>query len=88
MVASYIPGRSALYVFGSLPELNDRHVYEVWLFRGPRFLRAGAFRPQRGIVLLRLPFDGGGFDQLLITEEPNEASVRPSGRHVVRGTLG
>jgi hypothetical protein len=88
VAVSYVPGRRMLYLFGSLPEPRDEHVYEVWLYRGDQFVPAGLFRPQRGTVLVRLPVDARGFDRLLITEEPESGSARPSSRHVMHGSFG
>ena len=88
LAASYVPGRPILYLFGSLPEPRDSHVYEVWLFQGVRAVPAAVFRPQRGTVLVKIRVDPGAFDHLLITEEDGTGSARPSSRHVVNGTLG
>jgi len=88
LAASYVPGRGMFYLFGSLPEPRDKHVYEVWLFQGDRVVPAALFRPQRGTVLVRIRVDPGAFDHLLVTEETGPGSVRPSSRRVVRGTLG
>jgi Anti-sigma-K factor rskA len=88
LAASYVPGRPILYLFGSLPELDRGHVYKVWLVKTGTALGAGAFRPQGGLVLLRLGVDPRRFDALLITEESDPRAVQPSTRHVVRGSLG
>jgi hypothetical protein len=88
VAASYVPGRRGLYVFGSLPDPQRGFVYRVWLLRSGTAVPAAVFRPGRGVVLLRLPVDATRFDELLITEELNAESSRPSGQHVVRGTLG
>jgi hypothetical protein len=88
LAASYVPGRPTLYLFGSLPEPRGGHVYEVWLLRRGKTVPAGTFRPERGLVLVRLGIDPSPFDELLVTEESVATNARPSGRHVVRGTLG
>jgi hypothetical protein len=88
LAATYVPGHPALFLFGSMPDPQADRVYQVWLYRGTRIRSAGMFKPERGQVLLRLPVDPRAYNTLLITEEPSEGSLRPSRRHVVRGTLG
>lgn len=88
LAASYLPGRPMLYLFGSLPQPSDGHVYKVWLLRAGAVHAAGIFRPDAGFVLLRLGVDPRRFDEVLVTEESRPAASRPTGRRVVRGPLG
>jgi hypothetical protein len=87
MAAAFVPGRPALYLFGSMPTPDQHRVYQVWLVRGGRFSRAGTFVPDRGVVLVQLAVDPQGYDGLLITEEPTAGSQRPSEDEVVSGSL-
>ena len=37
LAAAFIPGRSALYLFGSMPVPRAHSLYQVWLHRSGRF---------------------------------------------------
>ena len=87
LAAAYVPGRPALYLFGSMPEPTEGRVYQVWLVRGARFDSAGTFTPERGTVLLRIDADPNGYESVLITVEPGRGSDRPSAQRVVQASL-
>ena len=82
LAATYVPGRPHLYLFGSVSAPTEDHIYQVWLARGGRFIRAGAFVPERGLVLLRIEHDPSGYDGMLITEERNPGTTDPSNDQV------
>jgi hypothetical protein len=82
LAAAYVPGRQHLYLFGSVSDPREDHVYQVWLAQGGRFVRAGSFVPERGLVLLRIERDPSGYDGMLITEEPTNTALLPSDRRV------
>jgi Anti-sigma-K factor rskA len=88
LAASYVPGRPMLYVFGSLPDPAEGSVYKVWLLGPGVTVGAAVFRPEGGLVLVRVGVDARRFHELLITEETRPEATRPMGPHVVRGTLG
>ncbi len=87
LTAAFVPGRTRLYLFGSVgPPLPD-HTYQVWLFRNGVFRSAATFVPDGELVLLELAVDPLGYDGLLITEEPGRGSERPSARRVGTASL-
>jgi hypothetical protein len=83
LAATFVPGGSTLYLFGSMPAPGPHNVYQVWLVRSGRFHSAGTFVPDHGQVLVRVEANAATYDGLLITEEPREGSGAPSDRHVV-----
>jgi hypothetical protein len=83
LAVTFVPGGSALYLFGTLAAPLPDHVYQVWLMRSGRFRSAGTFLPDHGQVLVRVQADAATYDGLLITEEPRTGSKVPSQRHVV-----
>jgi predicted anti-sigma-YlaC factor YlaD len=87
LAAAFIPGRSALYLFGSMPVPHAHHLYQVWLHQNGRFASVGTFVPEDGVVLVRIEADPTGYDGLLITEEPTPGSRQPSDRHVGTAAL-
>ncbi|HJP66007.1 MAG TPA: anti-sigma factor [Actinomycetota bacterium] len=78
LAAAFVPGRPLLYIFGSVSAPAGHRVYQVWLARGDRFVGAGTFLPERGLVLLRIHRDPSGYDGMLITEESREGNAIPS----------
>jgi len=87
LAATFVPGRSGLYLFGSMPPPHPHRVYQVWLMQGSRYSSGGTFEPERTHVLVRIEVDPGPYDSLLITEEPQEGSTTPSEHHVVSASL-
>jgi hypothetical protein len=87
LAATYVPGRSALYLFGSMPQPRPHRVYQVWLVRSGRFSSAATFVPDRGQVLLRIKVNPAPYDGLLITEERSEGGHAPSDQRVVSASL-
>jgi hypothetical protein len=83
LAATFVPGGSTLYLFGSMPSPGRDSVYQVWLVRSGRFHSAGTFVPDDGEVLVRVQANAATYDGLLITEEPRHGSGAPSQRHVV-----
>jgi hypothetical protein len=68
------PGTEVFYLFGrEIPEPPAGRVYRVWLISGDRSLSVGEFRPDDGLVALRLAFEPTRYDEIVITVEP-EAS--------------
>jgi hypothetical protein len=81
LAAAFVPGRTQLFVFGSMrPPQSDR-VYHAWLLRGSRYRSAAVFLPIRGAVLIRIGADPTTYDGLLITEE-RDGAVAPSSRRI------
>jgi len=78
LALAYVPGESVLYVFGTLPEPPDGHVYELWLGRGGRFVGVATFVPEAGEVLLKIRANPFRYDSLVITVEPEGGSRTPS----------
>jgi hypothetical protein len=87
LAATFIPGRPALYLFGSMPSPTSNRVYQLWLSRAGQFSSAGTFVPEEGHVLITFPVDPTVFDGLLITEEPQAGSSSPSERRLVTAPL-
>ena len=88
VAAVLVPGRSRLYVFGSLPQPHPDHVYQVWLRTGGAYASGGTFVPEaEGFVLLRVPVRSTGYDRILITEEPRSGSLQPSEQRIVESDL-
>jgi hypothetical protein len=88
VAAVVVPGRSRLYVFGSMPAPKPERVYQLWLGDGASYSSGGTFVPgSEGFVLLRVEGDPAGYDHILITEEPREGSVRPSSERVAESEL-
>lgn len=88
VVATYIPGRARIYLWGSMPAPEHDLVYQIWLGRGGSYASAGTFVPDSsGRVIMRIEADPTGFDAVLITEEPATGSSSPSGRHVLTASL-
>jgi Anti-sigma-K factor rskA len=87
LAAAFVPGRPLLYIFGSVNAPAEHRVYQVWLARGNRFVGAGTFLPDRGLVLLRIHQDPSFFDGMLITEEPQSGSAIPSNRRLGTATF-
>jgi hypothetical protein len=75
VVAAFVPGKSRLYLFGSLPPLPHHRVYHVWLKHGGTYSSGGTFRPDSGSVYVRVETDPAKVDAVVVTEEP------PGGRH-------
>ncbi len=68
------PGTEVFYLFGrNVPSPPPGEVYRVWLVSGDTSTPVGEFRPDDGLVAIRLAFDPTRFDEILITVEP-EAS--------------
>jgi hypothetical protein len=88
VAAVVVPGRSRLYVFGSMPEPQPERVYQLWLGSGESYASGGTFVPgNEGFVLLRVEGNPAGYDHILITEEPRSGSVRPSAERVAESEL-
>ena len=87
LAAAYVPGRRTLYLFGSMPPPHAHRVYQVWLVRGGGFASGGTFVPDRGVVLVKVSADPSQYDGLLVTEEPEQGSSRPSENRVVTASL-
>jgi hypothetical protein len=69
VVAAYVPGKSRLYLFGSLPDLPHHRVYHVWLKHGGTYDNGGTFEPDAGKVYVRVETDPSRVDQVVVTEE-------------------
>ncbi|HEY7668889.1 MAG TPA: anti-sigma factor [Actinomycetota bacterium] len=68
------PGTEVFYLFGrDVPPPPAGQVYRVWLVAGDASTPVGEFRPDDGLVAIRLAFDPTRYDEILITVEP-EAS--------------
>ncbi len=87
LAAAFIPGRRAVYVFGSMPRPRSHRVYQVWVLRSGRFESAGTFVPELGQVLVKIQVDASSIQGLLVTEEPGSGSNAPSDQHVVTASL-
>jgi hypothetical protein len=87
LAAAFIPGRRAVYVFGSMPRPRSHRVYQVWVLQSGRFESAGTFVPEGGEVLVKIQADAGSIEGLLVTEEPGSGSNAPSDQHVVTVSL-
>ena len=87
LAAAFVPGRQPMFLFGSASAPRQDHVYQVWLARDGRFVQAGTFVPDRGLVLLRIDRAPGEYDGVLITEEPRTGSEAPSSRRVGTATF-
>jgi hypothetical protein len=70
VVAAWVPGKSRLYLFGSLPDLPRHRVYHVWLRRGGTYDNGGTFEPESGHVYVRVEADPSKVDAVVVTEEP------------------
>ena len=87
LAAAFIPGRRAVYVFGSMPRPRSHRVYQVWVLQAGHFQSAGTFVPEQGQVLVKIQVDASSIQGLLVTEEPVSGSDAPSGQHVVTAAL-
>jgi hypothetical protein len=87
LAAAFIPGRRAVYVFGSMPRPRSHRVYQVWVLQSGHFESAGTFVPEGGQVLVKIQADAGSIEGLLVTEEPGSGSNAPSDQHVVTASL-
>jgi len=85
VVAAFVPGKSRLYLFGSLPSLPHHRVYHVWLKHGGTYSSGGTFRPDSGSVYVRVETDPAKVDAVVVTEEP--PGSRHSGPHQGQGVL-
>jgi hypothetical protein len=85
VVAAFVPGKSRLYLFGSLPSLPHHRVYHLWLKRGGSYSSGGTFRPDAGSVYVRVETDPAKVDSVVVTEEPQGS--RRSGPHQGQGML-
>lgn len=69
------PGTEVFYLFGrDVPEPPPGQVYRVWLVSADGTIPVGEFRPDDGLVAIRIAFDPTRFDQILITVEPESAA--------------
>lgn len=87
LAAATIPGRSVLYVFGSMPAPSNGGVYTVWLGRSGRYVNVAAFVPEKGSVLLTLRVNPSNYERLLITEEEGKGRGHPSENHLTEVSL-
>jgi hypothetical protein len=68
------PGTEVFYLFGrDVPQPPPGQIYRVWLVAGEAATPVGEFRPEDGLVAIRLAFDPTRYDEVWITVEP-EAS--------------
>jgi hypothetical protein len=89
VVAAFVPGKSRLYLFGSLPALPHHRVYHVWLKRDGTYSSGGTFRPDAGNVYVRVEADPSDVDAVVVTEEPpgGHRSAPHQGQGVLTGDL-
>jgi hypothetical protein len=87
LAAATIPGRSVLYVFGSMPAPSSGRVYTVWLRRSGRYVNVAVFVPEKGSVLLTLRINPSNYERLLITEEEGKGRGQPSENHLTEVSL-
>jgi Anti-sigma-K factor rskA, C-terminal len=89
VVATWVPGKGHLYLFGSLPDLPHHRVYHVWLKRGSTYHNGGTFEPDAGHVYVRVEADPNKVDAVVVTQEPagTTQNAPPPGQGSLTGNL-
>jgi anti-sigma-K factor RskA len=82
----YVRDRHEAYFMASgLPELDGD--YQLWLVGPGGWVSMGTFDPQGGIALLRSTAEADDVREVVVTEEPDGGSDRPSGQRVVSAEI-
>lgn len=99
--ASVVPMRGAPGIRAAMIYLHENHEayflasglpppegdYQLWLVGSAGWISLGTFDPQGGIAVMRSRTRGDDLRQIVVTEEPEGGSDRPSGRRVVSAQI-
>jgi hypothetical protein len=82
----YVHGsKEAYFVASGLPQPEGD--YQLWLVGSSGWVSLGTFDPEGGIALLRSATEPDGLREVVVTEEPEGGSDRPSGERVVSAEI-
>jgi hypothetical protein len=75
----------AYFLASGLPQPDGD--YQLWLVGSTGWVSLGTFDPQEGIAVLRSRTAAEGLREIVVTEEPEGGSERPSGERVVSAEI-
>jgi anti-sigma-K factor RskA len=75
----------AYFVASGLPQPEGD--YQLWLVGSSGWVSLGTFDPQGGIALIRSGTVADGLREVVVTEEPEGGSDRPSGERIVSAEI-